>query len=124
MKRACPVCMGSHVIGTQCPVFTDRAASMQRIAPKQSNWPNAHRPMTALRHALKDHLMKEYGYCSVCRSTDMLELDHIIPIADGGEDSFDNVQLLCFKHHASKTKADAKARRDSCLLYTSPSPRD
>lgn len=36
------------------------------------------------------------GYkCRHCGATNRLEVDHIIPIARGGENSFDNYQTLC-----------------------------
>ncbi|MFJ6137401.1 HNH endonuclease [Kitasatospora sp. NPDC092286] len=39
-----------------------------------------------------------------------LEVDHITPIAHGGEDVAGNVQLLCLSCHAAKTRADFQVR--------------
>ncbi len=35
-----------------------------------------------------------------------LELDHIIPVSEGGTDTIDNVQWLSSSAHARKTKAE------------------
>lgn len=38
------------------------------------------------------------------------EVDHKIPLKDGGSDKVDNLQFLTEKQHADKTKREAKAR--------------
>ena len=38
------------------------------------------------------------------------EIDHIIPLEDGGSDTVPNLQLLTEKQHAAKTAREAKAR--------------
>ena len=50
--------------------------------------------------------------CSVpgCDNTD-IEADHIIPLAKGGLDCRDNLQLLCKHHNASKNAGDPIAFR-------------
>jgi hypothetical protein len=34
-------------------------------------------------------------YCQYCQSTDNLQIDHVIAIANGGDNALDNLQLLC-----------------------------
>lgn len=38
------------------------------------------------------------------------EIDHKIPLADGGSDTLRNLQLLTTKQHAAKTEREAQAR--------------
>ena len=38
------------------------------------------------------------------------EIDHIVPLEDGGPDTVRNLQLLREKQHAAKTAREAKAR--------------
>lgn len=43
-------------------------------------------------------------------------VDHILPVADGGKDELDNLQLLCPCCHAVKTKRDADNRNTLAAL--------
>ena len=36
-----------------------------------------------------------------------VEVDHIVPLEDGGTDSLDNLRPLCKQHHEAKTKREA-----------------
>ena len=38
------------------------------------------------------------------------EVDHKVPLADGGSDTVRNLQLLTVKQHADKTAREAQAR--------------
>jgi hypothetical protein len=47
-----------------------------------------------------DHILvalgRQYGFqCLCCGSTTALEIDHIVPLINGGTSDFDNLQLLC-----------------------------
>ena len=52
-----------------------------------------------------------------CGRKDGLDIDHIVPLALGGSNEPDNLQLLCKEHHSQKTKQDvariAKAKRQA-----------
>lgn len=41
-----------------------------------------------------------------------LELDHVVPAAEGGIDDISNAQWLCPACHAPKTQAEARRGRD------------
>jgi len=47
--------------------------------------------------------------CQLCRSTYLPQVDHIIPIAQGGLTVLENLRLLCF--HCNQREADAKLGR-------------
>ncbi len=59
-------------------------------------------------------LRKQGGKCTLCElyfnDKDLLELDHIIPTAQGGKDTKDNWQLLHRHCHDTKTALDHKSR--------------
>lgn len=71
---------------------------------------------TSSKHwqALRASAKKQLGYycCAVCGITPAggarLELDHIIPAAEGGSDEMANLQWLCARHHAIKTRAESR----------------
>ncbi|MXZ29814.1 MAG: HNH endonuclease [Acidimicrobiia bacterium] len=80
-------------------------------------------------------LRSDYDRCRKCGSQDELEVDHIVPIADGGDpwDS-DNLQTLCRRCHRAKTGAEASGRaarrravrtyRAACELLPADYPED
>lgn len=54
-------------------------------------------------------------YCASCRSMtaypDGFQLDHVIALVNGGEDSEENCQVLCHTCHEVKTIEDLKGGR-------------
>lgn len=57
-------------------------------------------------------LEKANHKCQVCSSGQSLEIDHIIPVSNGGKGTVENGQVLCRRCHLEKTR---KARRDKEL---------
>lgn len=51
------------------------------------------------------------GRCERCGGPPPLEVDHILPLRDGGTNARGNLQVLCVPCHAAKTRLD-RARRD------------
>lgn len=47
-------------------------------------------------------LKRDNFQCSICKSNDRLEIDHIHPISKGGETTKQNLQTLCFKCNRGK----------------------
>lgn len=52
---------------------------------------------------IRDDRIQNVGRCELCGSTQALELHHIIPVMFGGEDSEDNLLLVCTGCHARLT---------------------
>ena len=49
------------------------------------------------------------GYCTICNDlypAPMLNVDHIIRMANGGSDTDDNLQILCKYHHNIKSRQE------------------
>lgn len=65
-------------------------------------------------------LKRADGRCELCgisKEEKALEVDHIIPKNNGGEDSIDNYQALCFSCNASKRDTDDTDFRNLNVKY-------
>ena len=60
-------------------------------------------------------LYRRNPLCALClaegKFTEALEWDHVLPLADGGGETADNLQGLCRAHHRAKTIEEDKQRR-------------
>lgn len=56
------------------------------------------------------HMKKNKEFCTRCKSTKELTLDHILPLADGGKHEPENVQVLCRECHVEKSRAEDRER--------------
>lgn len=60
-------------------------------------------PKVKRSYSNKMEFLRSYGYSSV---PDGYEVDHIIPLSQGGSDSPDNMQLLTVEQHKEKTASE------------------
>jgi len=73
----------------------------QTIVQKVEGQPSRHIPRD-----VRQRVWQKYGgQCAECAATEYLEFDHVIPVAKGGNNADNNVQLLCRK--CNLTKSDA-----------------
>ena len=49
--------------------------------------------------------------CQHCGAEEHLELDHIVNVSRGGQDTLENLQWLCKRCHNVKTQLEAAERR-------------
>lgn len=61
--------------------------------------------------------LREHPLCVECEKQGFvsidIEVDHIVPLWEGGVDNPSNYQTLCIEHHAEKTAGEAKRRSGS-----------
>lgn len=57
------------------------------------------------RKAREVALYRDEYACTECGSGEKLECHHILPLCQGGDNSLDNLQTLCHKHHKAKHKS-------------------
>jgi len=57
---------------------------------------------------------RDNGLCQACRREHKVsigvDVDHIVPLWEGGSDHDDNKELLCAEHHQQKSTAEAARR--------------
>ena len=74
------------------------ARANQTAVEKVTGLPTRH-----ISRDVRQRVWQRYGgLCAECRSDQYLEFDHIIPVAKGGSNSDDNVQLLCRRCNLKK----------------------
>lgn len=58
--------------------------------------------------------LREHPMCVECERLGFVsidvEVDHVVPLWEGGADDPSNYQTLCVEHHAEKTADEAKRR--------------
>jgi hypothetical protein len=63
-------------------------------------------------------LLEAAGYkCQRCGSTESLQVDHIEPLWEGGEPTFENGQVLCRVCHLQKSKDEGSLGADNWTVY-------
>lgn len=86
------------------PLFFERFKSLlqlnnQTLVRRSTGAPDRHIP-----REVRQRVWQRYsGKCAECGATDYLEFDHIVPVAKGGSNSDQNVQLLCRKCNLQKS---------------------
>jgi 5-methylcytosine-specific restriction protein A len=61
-------------------------------------------------YAIRDRIFDARPICAICDTYKATELDHIIPLWAGGQESDANRQGLCHECHQAKTDQEAKQR--------------
>lgn len=57
-------------------------------------------------------MARDCGLCQACKRAGLAtvgeEVDHVVPISEGGTDDLSNLELLCVRCHAAKSAEDAR----------------
>lgn len=97
MLKPCLNC-GTLAKQTRCPSCSVRYARLrERARPTRSE-----RGYNAEWQRLSKLLRTIQPYCSRCKATKDLTVDHIIPLSAGGSTVESNLQVLCRKCNSSK----------------------
>ena len=71
-------------------------------------------------------LARDQGRCQIggpdCRGV-AVEVDHVVPVSEGGLDELDNLQSVCSACHSVKTQAEAQRARRKFSRRRAPAPR-
>lgn len=97
MNKPCLVC-GTLSNKPRCSICNKK---YQRL--KSTSRPSrADRGYDANWKRLSKHLRSLQPYCSICKATKDLTVDHIIPLSKGGSTVGSNLQVLCRICNSSK----------------------
>jgi 5-methylcytosine-specific restriction protein A len=91
-----------------------RPASVE-IGPPEKPWARSKRRERGGRipETYRMRALRKAGYkCAKCGAP-AKDVDHIIPVAEGGRNHDSNYQVLCREHHDAKTQAEAARARAS-----------
>lgn len=91
------------------------SANLSRLAgPVDSKpWQRKYTARTlqgATRQRARDLVFRRQPICAHCKAEVSQELDHIIPISEGGTDAWENLQGLCITCHKAKTAREQIGR--------------
>lgn len=59
---------------------------------------------------LREYILDRDGNCLSCGSSENLTIDHITPLSKGGDNSHDNLQLLCRNCNSKKSTSECDFR--------------
>ena len=63
-------------------------------------------------------IISTYGACLKCNSADKLQVDHVVPLARGGEHTLRNLQVLCQTCNISKGARSSADYRSFVVIAT------
>ena len=77
------------------------------------SWRTKNRPEAKIWGATRLKVLDRDSWaCVMCGKKGLLEVDHVLPIEDGGElYTLTNLQCLCRSHHIEKTKLENQRRQ-------------
>lgn len=62
-------------------------------------------------------MVRDNGLCQVCKAEGIYqqgsEVDHIVPVSQGGSDAYSNLQVICVPHHREKTHRESRQGKAS-----------
>ena len=106
------------------PIAVDVEQEVKRYPTVAAYFRDAHPNGTATTHRLglppikrdvsngrKREIRERYGSCVVCGSTHQLKVEHRRGLQNGGDNSDENLSILCHECHVQKTRMDKSLRR-------------
>ena len=91
VMKSCTYCRNIVAKGSRCAACEQRRKGEQRAARGGSGW-----QWSAIR---REVLERDGGCVMAGRHEGALEVDHIVPIAQGGTNALANLRTLCVRHH-------------------------
>jgi 5-methylcytosine-specific restriction protein A len=123
-KHVCSICGGPIPIWpayfwSAIPTVHNRCALQSRTAERHPLWKSDRAAVRGGRGGayflpkIKRQILERDGdRCRNCGTSERLQVDHVVPVCEGGEPTLENGQTLCIVCHYDKTLKDrARDRR-------------
>lgn len=94
----------------QMPHHKEIASVIPAPPGRQQMTRHAYEVSPALRQAIFD---RDDHECLCCQSHEKLSIDHIVPLAKGGDNSFENLQTLCMSCNSAKGDSTKDYRKSN-----------
>lgn len=115
MPRAASICLvgGCTRRTARAGRCVDHAPPPERAWARTSQRNQTARAVSAVweRRIRPLALVRDGFACTSCGARERLEVDHVIPVAQGGTWSLDNARTLCRPCHREKTAQDRQKRK-------------
>ena len=85
--------------GSFCTVCRRRIPRGSRCSRHALKSPSNHAWHQAVAAKVRQQVLERDGACTVCGSTEGLEVDHIVPASAGGKTTPENCRVLCADCH-------------------------
>ena len=95
------------VLSGRCPTHATEYLRARNRRREQTGDTHSHGRVAGRRRRAA---LRRDPICRLCGGEVSTEADHVVPIADGGEDVVENMQGLCHGCHREKTNAERAAR--------------
>lgn len=80
--------------------------------------------ITGTRRMKRNHvLLAKHKFCQACFTRPSTQVDHIVPLHDGGTEAISNLQCLCARCHLNKTKRELSRARRASFVDDMASPK-
>lgn len=96
--------LATFLLGQVSPIPYAAFAKAVAMANQTATARVAGNPSRHIPREIRQRIWQRYGgRCAECGAADYLEFDHIVPVAKGGSNSENNVQLLCRRCNLKKS---------------------
>lgn len=97
-----------------CPTLVDRGRPYCTPHTREADAAKPERLRGRAAQRRRTRFLSQSPLCAECVPLGITraatEVDHKLPLEQGGADEWDNLQGLCHEHHVAKTSAERRAR--------------
>jgi 5-methylcytosine-specific restriction endonuclease McrA len=105
------LCAGCHVDTEAVAGYADQATREvvgrwnheRGLRIHARRWDSAPPELVRMIQVAREEILEPYGWGHLWRRRTFWDADHLVPVADGGPSTLENLQTLCLSCHQAKT---------------------